>query len=258
MPHSGTNLPEFREMQLAFAAHIRNPLEYPVPAGVDARRMQVYVNLFFNSIESLLAGCFPVSKRVLGEEAWRGLVREFIHHHPSESPYFLEVSQEFLDFVQSGVPAELPDFLLELLHYEWVELALGVSDAEFPVRDVDPDGDLLAGEVVVSPLARCLAYRYPVHEIGPNNRPSAPPDRPTELIVYRRRDDSVHFMRVNALTLRLVTLLSEVTNGREALENLGREAAHLDPALTFKEGIATLERLREAQVLVGTRSPGYG
>lgn len=258
MSHPGTNLPEFREVQLAFAAHIRDPLDHPVPQGIDARRMQVYVELFFNSIESLLAGCFPVSKRLLEEQAWRSLVREFIHHHPSESPYFLEVSQEFLSFVQDAAVAGLPDFLLELLHYEWVELALGVSDVEFPVEDVDPAGDLLEGEVVVSPLARCLAYRYPVHEIGPHNQPSTVPERPTELIVYRRRDDSVHFMRVNSLTLRLLALLAEASSGREALEALCREAAHLDPALTFKEGIATLERLREAQVLVGSRSPGYG
>lgn len=258
MPRSGANLPEFRETQLAFAAHIRDPQAQPVPQGVDARRMQVYVDLFFNSIEGLLAGCFPVTRRLLQETSWRGLVREFIHHHPSQSPYFLEVSQEFLSFVQDGAPADLPDFLLELLHYEWVELALGVSDIEFPVDDVDPGGDLLDGEVVVSPLMRCLAYRYPVHEIGPHNQPSAPPERPTELIVYRRRDDSVHFMRVNTLTLRLIALLAEATSGRQALETLSREAVGLDPALTFKEGIATLERLREAQILVGSRSPGYG
>jgi uncharacterized protein len=104
----GDNLPPFAAVQLEFAAHIRNPALYPAPADVEPRRMQVYVELFFNNIEALLASAFPVAKRVLGELRWRELVRGFIHHHPSASPYFLEISQEFLQYINDLNDSSLP------------------------------------------------------------------------------------------------------------------------------------------------------
>lgn len=232
-----------------------------MPAGVEQRRMQIYASLFYNTIEGLLAGNFPVARKVLGDQRWHSLVRDFVRRHPSESPLFLEISQEFLAFIeQRGQEpnVELPEFLLELLHYEWIELALSVSELEIPEEGIDPQGNLLEGEVVVSPLIRCLAYRYPVHQIGADHQPQVQPSESTELIVYRRRDDRVRFMRVNSLTLRLVALLSECLSGREALEALAGEAASLDRKVVFKEGIATLERLREAHVILGSRSLLHG
>ena len=61
--------------------------------------MSIYLSLFYNNIENFLASAFPVAKRVLGEKPWHELVREFVHRHPSTSPYFLEISQEFLSFL---------------------------------------------------------------------------------------------------------------------------------------------------------------
>lgn len=255
MSRPGNNLPGFRETQLEFAAHIRHPQQNPPPADIEPRRMQIYVDLFYNNIESLLAGSFPVAKRVLGAARWPALVRSFVHLHGSESPYFLELSQEFLAFVQGRGALECTEFLLELLHYEWVELALGVSEVELPDSGFDPAGDLLDGTVVVSPLAWRLAYRYPVHQIGPGYQPDVPPAKPTELVVYRRRDDRVRFMVVNAFTLRLLVLLEACESGRAALESLATEAG-IDPQTVFKEGIETLERLRQAEILLGSIARG--
>jgi hypothetical protein len=252
----GQNLPGYREAQLTFAAHIRNPDVNPPPDDVEPRRMKVYLDLFYNNIEAFLGSGFPVVKKVLGEERWHGLVREFIHRHPSESPYFLEISQEFLSFLGEREPDGLPEFLLELAHYEWVELALSVDERELPETGFDPDGDLLAGQVEVSPLIWCLAYRWPVHEIGPGHLPDRPPESTTELIVYRRRDDRVRFMRVNPATLRLVEHLRAGCSGREALERLAEELPTVDSSFVYEQGLATLERLRDAQVILGSSAAG--
>jgi hypothetical protein len=255
MPGPGNNLPEFRSVQLDFAAHIRNPETNAAPEGIEARRMQIYLDLFYNNIESFLSGGFPVAKKVLGESRWHELVRMFVHRHPSESPYFLEISQEFLTFLGScdteATPA-LPPFLLELCHYEWVELALSVNEKDLPESGFDPDGDLLALPVVVSPLIWCLAYEWPVHEIGPGHIPSSIPDKSTELIVYRRQDDTVKFMVVNPVTLRLVDLLQTGVSGKEALEILADELPGLDSKVVYERGIATLSRLRDAQIILGS------
>lgn len=257
MPRRGDNLPGFVARQLDFAAHIRNPEANPRPADVEPRRMQIYLDLFYNNIESFLASAFPVSKRVLGQARWHRLVRAFVHRHPSESPYFLEISQEFLTFladyalVDETLAAELPDFLLELCHYEWVELALAVAEEDIPETGIDPAGDLRRGIVVVSPLIWKLAYRYPVHEIGPDRQPDAPGHEPTQLVVYRRRDDEVRFMTVTTLTMALLREFEERRTGEEALERIA-EASGLDREMVYREGLATLERLRNAGVVLGT------
>ncbi len=257
MRRPGSNLPDFRAVQIEFAAHIRNPEANARPEDVEERRMKVYRELFYNNIEHFLASAFPVAKKVLGEDSWHRLVREFIHRHPSESPYFLEISQEFLAFLgerPAGAGQTLPPFFLELCHYEWVELALSISDLEIPTEGFDPDGDLLDGQVLVSPLIWCLAYRWPVHEIGPGHLPATPPDEGTELIVFRRRDDQVAFLAANQATLRLVALLQAGETGRAALAALDGELQGVDSKVVYEQGLATLTRLRDAEVILGARS----
>ncbi|MGE0624899.1 MAG: DUF2063 domain-containing protein [Pseudomonadales bacterium] len=257
MADRGSNLPGFRAAQLEFAAHIRNPDVNPKPADVDARRMAIYVDLFYNNIERFLASGFPIARQILGEDRWHPLVREFVHRHPSESPYFLEISQEFLAYLSErtappvGTAEPLPPFLLELCHYEWVELALGVSEAEIPEEGYDRDGDLLDNPVVVSPLVWCLAYRWPVHQIGPDHLPAEQPPNSTELIVYRQRNDRVAFMVVNPVTLRLVALLQTGVTGREALRAVSAELAGVDSKVVYEQGLATMRRLRDAEILLG-------
>jgi hypothetical protein len=255
MPRPGSNLPGFRDTQLEFAAHIRNPDVNPRPADVDARRMKIYVDLFYNNIEGFLASGFPVSKQVLGESSWHKLVREFVHRHGSESPYFLEISQEFLTFLADRNPdTDLPAFLLELAHYEWVELALGVSELEVPDSGYDAGADLRAGPLVISPLIWCLAYQWPVHEIGPGHTPDEMPELPTHLIVFRRRNDQVSFMEVSAATLQLVERLQRGETVDEALDGIAQALPEIDSKVVYEQGLATLNRLRDAEIVLGSKT----
>ena len=99
MVRSGSNLPEFRSVQLDFAGHIRDPENNPVPVGIEPRRMKIYAELFYNNIKSFLDSAFPIAKQIVGEAGWHNLAREFLHLHGSESPYFLQISEEFLTFL---------------------------------------------------------------------------------------------------------------------------------------------------------------
>ncbi len=252
---SGSNLPDFRCVQLDFAAHIRNPEANPHPSDVEARRMQVYVDLFFNNIRSFVDGTFPVSASVLGESRWLELIREFIDVHASESPYFLQISEEFLTFLYDRGLRGLPAFLLELAHYEWVELALDVAEESVDPQSYDACGELL-GPVVLNPVVRPLVYEYAVHEIGPQHQPDEPPAQPTYLIAYRDDDLQIRFMASNILTHRLLALLESYT-GREALELLCEElqqAGHeVSAEQVFQQGRQILAHLHNAGVVLGAR-----
>jgi uncharacterized protein len=204
----------------------------------------------------LLAGNFPVMLRILPDAHWNGLIRDFFVRHRAKTPLFLELGQEFLDFLQSARADDPrdPPFLLELAHYEWVELALQISDAEPDRTHIDPTGDLLEGRPVVSPLAWNLTYRFPVHRIGPDCQPDAPPDEPTHLVVYRTPDDAIAFLEINAVTQRLLILLDEESSpqtGREVLGRIAAELGHPDPDQVIAFGAGLMEDLRTKGVLLG-------
>ncbi|MFP4075366.1 MAG: DUF2063 domain-containing protein [Halochromatium sp.] len=248
---------DFAEIQRAFAGHLRDPEGRPAPADVEARRMAIYRRLCFNNLSSLLRQGFPVLHRCLGESRWDALIRQFLSEHRATTPLFPALGQELIAYLSEGREArpDDPPFMLELAHYEWVEAALLFSDEEAGPELADPNGDLLAGVPVVSPLAWTLSYRFPVHRIGPDVQPQEPDPEPTHLVVYRNRDDAVEFLKINLVTQRLLQLLQGQARrtGREALKTIARELRHPDPQQLIGFGAGLLADLRQRHVLLGTR-----
>ncbi len=213
--------------------------------------MRVYEDLIRNNVGRFLTGAFPKAKQLLGDSHWSALVRAFLERHGSESPYFRNIGQEFLVFLESGETPSVPDFLPELCHYERVPSALRRAEAPSSAKSVDPQGDLLAHPVAVSPLAWPLSYRYPVHRINAKTAADEVQPEPTWLIAWRRADDSPGFMASNALTHRLLELLREGVTGHQALEQLAEEIPNANANRIHQEGTAILTRLRDAGVLLG-------
>jgi len=250
---------DLEELQRRFAAHLRDPSGVMPPDGLEDRRLQIYRELFFGSLSGLLAGTFPVLHAILGAERWARLVRDFYRDHRCHTPLFLEVPREFVEYLGNERPMQVedPPFLQELAHYEWVELALGIDEQNLDAVRVDPDGDLLAGIPVLSPLAWPLAYRFPVHRIGPGFQPIEPPAEPSFYVACRNRHDDVRFLTVNAVTLRLVERLRQepALTGAAQLAALAGELPQLDPATVHSGGAGALGELHAAGILLGTR-PG--
>lgn len=248
---------DFIQLQYEFAAHIRNPELYTKPDGVDDRRMNIYRELFFNNIDGFISGGFPVLKSITSEENWTQMVRTFFDSYRCHTPLFLEIAGEFVNYVNEHREPQSWDhpFMQELVHYEWVELALDTSEASADGLDVDAEGDLLAQHPVQSPLAWSLMYAYPVHRISVANLPQEAPEQPTFLVVYRNQEDRVKFMEINQLTARLLFILSETADmsGRDALEQIAAEMAHPDPEVVVQGGLTILQQLRDTGIILGTQ-----
>lgn len=217
--------PTMRHSQVALAQYLRNPDSASPPPGVEQRRLDIYQRLVYNNIESFISKGFPVLCSLYRADDWHRLVRGFIEVHSCRTPYFLEIGQEFLQYLMEEYqPREVdPPFMTELAHYEWVELALDVAE-ESPPAAVEVD-DVLAAIPRLSSLAWLLQYRFPVHRVGPDFRPTEAED-PTFLVVYRDRHERVRFMELNAVTARLVELTRENTTatGESLLRTLSGES----------------------------------
>ncbi len=249
-------LPAFKKHQYEFTAHIRNPNKNAKPDGIEDRRMGIYRELLYNNVEGFISSAFPVIREIYSEKNWHKMVRDFFANHESHSPYFLEISQEFIDYLQNERKPqdEDPAGLIELAHYEWVEMALHVSDETIAINNINANGDLLTQQPVFSPVAWPLVYQFPVHMMGPDNLPEEAPEQPTYLVVYRNRNDEVHFLEINPVTARLISLLQENKSytGRDAIEHITKEMKHPRPDVVKQGGLAALQELQHYGIILGT------
>lgn len=246
-----------RELQYAFAAHLRDPAHAPAPADVEPRRMAVYADLFFNNVESLLAANFPVIRRLHDDHAWHERVRAFYRDHRAHTPLFTEIAREFIRYLEARAEAgsDDPPFLLELAHYEWSELALSIDEASIDETGCDAAGDVVSGVPVLSPLVRVLAYRWPVHQIGPDFIPQAPSAQPVLLLLTRDRGDEIRFTEIDALTALLIERIGANldASGGECVDDLLAGIGRAGEASLRESGIAILQRLRACDAILGTR-----
>ena len=249
--------PDFIRRQYEIAAHIRDPDNQPAPAEIEDRRMAIYRELFYNNVEGFLSGTFPVLRTLYNDTDWHLLVRDYFSHHRAQTPLFLEIPREFINWLNNERDAQANDlpFLHELAHYEWVELALSISEESTEQENINPEGNLLTGIPVLSPLAWHLSYRFPVHRIGPDFIPEEPGEQPTNIVVYRDRQDVVGFMEVNPVTKRLLELISENNKkiGRLLLDCIALEMSHPQPEVVIAGGAEILAGLSDKDIILGTK-----
>ena len=249
---------DFQDKQYAFAAHIRDPENAVAPPGIEDRRMAIYRGLFFNNLYNLLGTFFPVLRKISSDEQWRHLIREFMKIHRAKTPYFLELPQEFLEFLQNEYQPLDDDypFLTELAHYEFVELALRVSPDENDLTEVDPNGDLKTSAPVKSSLCWAFAYHFPVHRISKDYLPTDATEQASYLAVYRRSDDKVRFLEMNPVTAALLDAIENNEanlNGEDLLRELATKINYPDVDALISHGVDALLEMRQLEILTGTR-----
>lgn len=246
----------FQQVQRQMTDWLRDPAGATPPA-VEARRLAIYRELFFNNVRGFVEGAYPVLRSLLPEAEWEALVADFFAGHRAQSPYFRDISLEFrtwMEVARADWLAARP-WALELLHYEWVELAADCAEtpADPPVR---PEGDLLEGAPCARQALWVLAYRWPVHTLSPASPPAAaPPAAMTCLLVYRDSEDRVRVQEVSPLAARLVEHLQAQpgARGREVLRSLAAEAGQggEGESAFLAAGAGLLASLRAADVILG-------
>jgi hypothetical protein len=240
------------DFQRAFAAHLRAPASPVTPLGLESRGSRIYHELYFNNLNALLAGNFPVIQRSLGAPAWQALMRNFCQHHRPRTPLFTEIGQEFISFLDHGTRIAAPAWLSELAHYEWIELDLQLSPtiATQSAAEFEP----LRMALTLSPLVRLLDYQWPVHRIGPQWQPESLPEDPTLLLARRDGQGNIRFSELSPLSFRLLERVESAPGitATTLLQQLAGEAGLPIDAKFVIEGEQLLARLLEQAALLGS------
>jgi hypothetical protein len=201
----------FKDRQVEFTTYIRDPENNPAPDDVKKQRMEMYRTLIFNNVEGFISSNFPVLRKIFDDQPWKTMVQDFFNLHTCKTPYFSEIAEEFLHYLQYERESnpEDPPFLLELAHYEWVEMAASIAPEHLPKQTLDLEELNEDSLLKLSPLAWPLIYQYPVHKLSPEFQPATPPEQPTFLLVFRDRDDEVRFLELSPMAFQLLQLIEE-------------------------------------------------
>lgn len=248
----------FKNVQHAFTQHMRDPENNPAPEGIEDRRLKIYRELVYNNVEGFIANSFPVLRKVIEDEEWHKMLRDYVSRHQAHTPLFPKMPQEFvyyLEYERKEFFEEDPAFLLELAHYEWIESSIAFDPREIDFQDVDKTGDLLQGVPVMNQLALPLVYRWPVHKLSPDYLPTEPPSEPTYIIVYRKTNDDVSFMVLNNVSARLIEKIQNNTEqtGQQILSSIADELNHPDPNIVVKGGLDIMLDMHDKDILLGTK-----
>lgn len=244
---------DFQRQQLALAAAIRDPSR---PSELMPERpLSVYRELMFNNVSGFLENGFPVLRELLGADVFDALARRFFRDHHCQSPYFLEIGREFMDYVLQHEQTLQDQFawLPELMHFEWAELAAEVAEGERSdeVLRQAPQADDVP---VLSPFAWPLHYEYPVHTLEGSTGGGFMP-RQTFLLMYRGHDDLVNVLEVSAMTARLLELMAVRPDAsvRLLMKELEAEAG-VTSGQWLQAGIQILAELYDRTIVSGMKA----
>lgn len=134
-----------------------------------AKRFAVHRNNVMVSLGSALAARFPVVCRLVGEDFFRDMAREYVLAEPPRSPVLLLYGDTFPDFVEKFAPAAHLEYLADVARLEFARgRAYHAADA-VPIDRSTLTG-LAAGEVAalrmtLHPSVSIVSSRFPIVRI---------------------------------------------------------------------------------------------
>ena len=242
---------DFKNAQYAFCLNIREQKICSLPVGLTKEKMNLYQSLLFKNINSIVAPCFPVMRKIISTKQWEILMKGFLKQMIGGSPLFHQVSRDFVRYLATLDSKTMAfPFIAELAHYEWLELYVELLDEDISSFITPFRPNLLEEAMRLSPLACLQHYHFEVDKIGLNYLPTE--KSPFVVVVYRTVGDKVKFMRLNQLTTALIdTVDRQELSLYQALEVIYEELSiTMSFDSFFSHGVGALKQLINQQILI--------
>jgi hypothetical protein len=153
------------------------------PDGAPAtKRFDVYRNNVAVSLTEALETAFPVIRKLIGAENFKGLAGLYLRQHPPSSPLMMFYGAEMPGFLADFAPLAHVPYLPDVAR---LELALRRSYHAADAAPIAPEalqalaGDaLMAARLRFAPAMALIRSRYPVHGIWSYNMQEGAPKPP--------------------------------------------------------------------------------
>lgn len=244
-------------MQTRFAEALLDRAK-PVPSGITSwtgaepvKRYGVYRNNVATGLARALAARFPITEKIVGEEFFTAMARDFALAHPPTSPVLLHYGHGFADFIASFAPAQSLPYLADIVRLEDAQIRA------YHARDAAPIPPHVLARIAPErvnglsfrfhPAAGIVRSTFPIVTIWSMNM-GLSPLKPVE--IWQAEDALITRPELSVLTRQitagsavfLLALIGGATLG-EAFE----EALAADPDFDLGRNLADL--LRSGAVL---------
>ena len=233
--------------QTYFHEALRDPAA-PIPAGlVDpqgepaGRRFNVYRNNVTTSLMDALAEGYPVIKKLLGEDNFRNLSREYQAAHPPSSPLMMTFGEAFPAFLDGFAPLAKYPYLGDVARLEY---ALRLSYHAADSTPINPEhlsllteDELLNARPELAPTAKVIASQWPILGIWQfNTTENTPkPESRAQSVLITRAEFDPKPVEISPGDVRFLNAISEGRTLGEALDAAHEvEAVHDFAALLGK------------------------
>jgi hypothetical protein len=222
----------------------------PVPAEVTSwtstepvKRYGVYRNNVATGLARALAARFPITEKIVGEEFFTAMARDFVLAHPPTSPVLLHYGADFAGFVASFPPAASLPYLADIVRLEDAQIRA------YHARDIAP----IAADVLTRiapermsglslrfhPAARIIRSTFPIVTIWSMNAgvlPLAPiTDWQAEDALVTRPELSVVTRQVSPGSATFLLALMRDASLGEAFDEALQADADFDLGLNLAE-----------------------
>ena len=237
-------------------------------------RLQIYQSAYFARLEECLREEFPILARLLGEETFPEMAREYLQHNPSRSYTLAQLGANFPRFLEETRP---PMDAHDPQAYDWPLLLVEVARLERADAEVfdAPGGENVPGltpqELQQIPAEKCSELRFqcipglrleqfafPVHDyVSRVRRVEASqveeipwPDRQPTFLAFNRQNYLVRRVPLTEPAYRVLQVLQQQKTLSEALDQAAE--AFTDTEEDFLRSIPSwFERFTTERLIVG-------
>lgn len=177
-------MPTLREFQSAFGAAVRGASaaelgQVPENGIALERRMDVYRNNVYASLIDALESVYPVVERLVGEEFFRAMAREFLRSHLPTCGTLTGYGAAFPDFVENFEPVAALPYLADVARLELAWLA-AYHSADLGSVEVDVLSSVSPEELTTlcfqfHPSVQFVVSDFPVWKIWHENSQATGP-----------------------------------------------------------------------------------
>ena len=192
------------------------------PAG---RRFDVYRNNVAVSLTEALETGFPVIRKLLGEENFKGLAGIYLRQSPPESPMMMYYGASFPDFLRSFEPVQHIGYLGDVAELEMAQRrSYHAADAQAAGGDIlarVPPEELENLRFVFAPSVEVVSSPWPIYDIWRFNMIEGAPKPRAEaqdvLITRPEFDPELHLLPTGGSAF-ITALQSGETLGQAAAQ----------------------------------------
>lgn len=210
----------------------------------DPRRFAVYRNNVTVGLVNAMTANFPSIVRLVGEEFFAAMAREYVREYPPHSRLMFEYGGNFPDFLETFAPVRPYPYLADVARLEicWRQ---AFHEADSPVIS-GQDLAALSPEAFPAlilrphPAARILQSAFAAGSIFAANRsdgsqPAIDPSLAETILVSR----PVHDCEIRILDTGTGTFFCSMLSGK-TIESSAGEAFAADPAFDFSAAVAMM------------------